>query len=155
MRKICRYFEFKKYSVEGLGFYFFYMTLMRLLTASELRNRKQACSPVFVCQTFRLLKVRSAQGCSLMLVSHPWVFKVWGLRFGHHNADPLEMQKSLSHYACAAKTPAWKTKMLSSIEIIHFVKMQKSLSPYACAAKSLFSAKTSAKKSIGLSRDEW
>ena len=77
------------------------------------------------------------------------------MRFGHHNADPLEMQKSLSHYACAAKTPARKTEMLSSIEITHLAKMQKSLSQYACRAKTLAAHHTSAKKMIGGSRDEW
>ena len=33
-------------------------------------------------------------------------FEVCGLRFCHHNAYTLEMQKPLSRYACAAKTPA-------------------------------------------------
>ena len=60
------------------------------------------------------------------------------------------MPKSLSPYACAAKTLFRKTEMISSIEITYLVKMQKSLSPYACAAKSLFSAKTNAKRLIAV-----
>ena len=63
--------------------------------------------------------------------------RVRGLGFDHHNAYLLEMQKSLSPYACAAKTLGRKTKMSSSIEIAYLVEMHKLLSPDACAAKSL------------------
>ena len=73
--------------------------------------------------------------------------------FDHPNAYFFEMPKSLSPYACAAKKPSRKTKMLSSIEIACLVEMQKSLSHDACAAKTLFSATTSAKIPIGASRD--
>ena len=60
--------------------------------------------------------------------------RVRGLGFDHHNAYLLEMQTSLSPYACAAKTLDRKTKMSSSIEIAYLVNMHKSPSPYACAA---------------------
>ena len=63
--------------------------------------------------------------------------RVRGLGFDHHNAYLLEMQKSLSPYACAAKTLGRETNMSSSIEIAYLVEMHKSLSPNACAAKSL------------------
>ena len=63
--------------------------------------------------------------------------RVRGLGFDHHNAYLLEMQKSLSPDACAAKTLGRKTNMSSSIEIAYLVEMHKSLSPYACAVKSL------------------
>ena len=62
--------------------------------------------------------------------AHP---RVQVLGFGHHNAYPFEMPKSLSPRACAAKTLARKTMMLSSIEITHLKNMPKSLSPYACS----------------------
>ena len=57
--------------------------------------------------------------------------------FDHHNAYPFEMPKSLSPYACAAKTLTRNKMMLSSIEISYLKKMPKSLSPYACAVKTL------------------
>ena len=63
--------------------------------------------------------------------------RVRGLGFEHHSAYLLEMQTSLSPYACAAKTLGRKTKMSSTIEIAYLVEMHKSLSPYACAAKAL------------------
>ena len=63
--------------------------------------------------------------------------RVRGLGFDHHSAYLLEMQKSLSPYACAAKTLDRKTKMSSSIEKAYLVEMHKLLSPYTCAAKSL------------------
>ena len=69
-----------------------------------------------------------------------WVnlgLRVRGLGFDYHNAYLLEIQTSLSPYACAAKTLGRKTKMSSSIEIGYLVNMHKPLSPYACAAKSL------------------
>ena len=75
------------------------------------------------------------------------------MEFGHHNAPPLEMPKSLSPFACAATTLACKTKVASSIEITYLKKMQKSLSTDACAAKSLFSAKTDAKRLNGVKQN--
>ena len=39
------------------------------------------------------------------------------------------------------------------IKNAYLFEMQKSFSPYACAAKTLFSATTSAKRLIGVSRD--
>ena len=47
------------------------------------------------------------------------------------------MPNSLSADACAAKTLAWKLKMLSSIEITYFMEMHTSLSADACAAETL------------------
>ena len=65
--------------------------------------------------------------------------------FDDHNAYLVEMQKSLSTYACAAKTVAWKTQMLSSIEISYLMEMRKTLSTYTCAVKTLARHHTSAK----------
>ena len=66
---------------------------------------------------------------------------------------PPEMLKSLSPYACAAKTFVRTTEVISSIEITYLVKMPKSLSPYACAAKSLLGANTNAKRLIGVNQE--
>ena len=79
-------------------------------------------------------------GRSWEVLGHTLGFRVLGLGVGRHNAYPFEMQKSLSPYACAAKTLAQKSMMLVSIEITDLKNMLKSLSPYARAAKSAFSA---------------
>ena len=83
------------------------------------------------------------------------------------------MQKSLSHYTCAAKSLSGdvgggndviadshnhkKTMEIthfqkSWIDNTHFVEQLKSLSHYTCAANSLFSANTNAKRPIGAKR---
>ena len=46
-------------------------------------------------------------------------FGVWRLGLDRHNTCFLEMQKSHSTYACAAKTLTWKADILSHFEITH------------------------------------
>ena len=53
-----------------------------------------------------LWEVLEVLGFILGLRVYGLVFRVWGLRFDHHNAYLFEMPKSLSTYACAAKTLA-------------------------------------------------
>ena len=85
----------------------------------------------------QLWEVLGVLGSTLELRVYSLGFKLWGLRFDHHNAYLIEMPKSLSTYTCAAKTFAWKTKMLSSIEITYLMEMHTSVSNYSCAAKTL------------------
>ena len=56
------------------------------------------------------------------------------------------MPTSLSTNTCAPKTLAWKTKMLSSIEMSYLIEMQQTLSTDTCAVKTFAWHHTSAKK---------
>ena len=57
--------------------------------------------------------------------------------FDDHNAYVVEMKKSPSTYACSANTVAWKTQMLSSLDISYLMEMRKTLSAYTCAVTML------------------
>ena len=61
-------------------------------------------------------------------------FGVWGLRFGHHNAYPLETQKRYRNTFVLRTRPLVKRWCYQALKS-HFVKITKSLSHYACAAK--------------------
>ena len=80
-------------------------------------------------------------------------FRVWGLITTTHT--PFEMPKSLSTYACAAKTLAWKTKMFSSIEVTYLRNTPNSLSHYTCAAKSSSGHVGDGKYVIADSQNHW